>query len=228
MLLTPGLFPRKRIITAAAPSGIAFIGSVEAAGGQASPQTTAAMDTTGANLLVCAVSAFAGVAEPTVTDSKGNSWTPKTGFGSNSGRVRLHFSVPTSVGAGHTFEASNASDMYGTIIAMAFSGANSSPFDNENGDGNDVGVSSTQPGSLTPSQNNSLIIAACSPADQGAFPYGVDSSFIEANEVEGVLNTIEGLIAAYLIQGSAAAVNPTFSWTNNVNPGAAIAAFKPA
>lgn len=235
-----GIVKRKRFISpassffhmppAAPPSGFAFIDSVEATGGQASPAITAAMDSTGADLLVAVVSQWAGATDTTVTDNKSNNWTggALTGRGSNTGRTRIWWCKPTSVGSGHTFTSNNAADIYGTIIGMAFSGAHASPFDVENGNGADIAVTSTQPGSVTPSQANSLIIAACSPADQSLFPYGIDSGFTEADEVEGVTSTIEGLIAAYLIQGAAAAVNPTFSWTVATNPGAAIAVFKPA
>jgi hypothetical protein len=37
--------------------------------------TTGALDTTGANLIVIAVSDYSGVGASTVSDSKGNSWT---------------------------------------------------------------------------------------------------------------------------------------------------------
>jgi hypothetical protein len=101
---------------------------------------------------------------------------------------------------------------------LAFSGAHATPFDMENG------AVATQPGSVTPSQNDSLIITAVRAA-AGSTPT-IDSGFTEfaLGNVGGV--HIPGGIA-YLIQSTAAAVNPTWTVSGGSGIQSVIAAFKP-
>jgi hypothetical protein len=97
---------------------------------------------------------------------------------------------------------------------MAFSGANASPFDQENG------VSSgTQPGSINPSEDGSLIITAHCAFGGAATVAGfttVSTAFAPGTNMAGGM--------AYYIQPTAAAINPTWSETGTL----AIASFLPA
>ena len=103
--------------------------------------TSNAIDTTGANLIVLAVSYYGGLGNTLiageVSDSKGNTWTALTNRGSNNaGNVRLFYCSNPTVGSGHTFTASDSGGggTYPSLFAIALSGAKtSSPFDLENG-----------------------------------------------------------------------------------------------
>jgi YD repeat-containing protein len=74
-----------------------------AALGSSNSVTTAAINTTGANFLVIALSYSTG-ATPTLSDNKGNTWTPLT-TSAVTGTVteRLYYASNAVVGSGHTF-----------------------------------------------------------------------------------------------------------------------------
>jgi len=181
--------------------------------------TTASVDTTGATLLVLCVSCY-GTGAPTVSDSKGNTWTSLTTRGATAIGFRMHYCVPTSVGTGHTFTASS-SGLSPSICAAAFSGAAAVPFEAESG-----GTSAT-PGSITPSEANELLVTGVSwyPSGTvsltGGFTLPEQVNYLAANHI--------GCGLAYLIQTSAAAANPTWSSTGGFSEVAsAMAAFKAA
>lgn len=195
----------------AAPTPIAFVDGVETASTNGTSVTSAAINSTGANLLVRAVAEFGGGALGTFADSKGNSWTTLTSFvdGSNLSRIRMEWSSPTSVGAGHTVGYTvGAGGGQPSIAFAAFSNANATPF------GSQVGTSgnSTSPagGSITPGANNGLIITAF--GGLSTAPITVDSSFIVVGTpaICPCTNNF-ALGMAYFIQTTAAAVNPI--WT---------------
>lgn len=82
--------------------------------------TTGTINTTGANLLVACVSYYANATDPTIADSKGNSWTlAKAQEGAQSSHIRLFYSVPTAVGSAHTFTVTGNGSM-SSINLMAF------------------------------------------------------------------------------------------------------------
>lgn len=198
----------------AGSSPISFLDSVGATNGVNGPHTTAAIDTTGADLIVLAV-AFGDTTTATVSDSKGNTWTSLTdrlGEGPFLDvRVQLHYCISPTVGSGHTFTAS-AGTNYASIAAAAFSLA-AGGFDAETGAGSGVGGDTTmQPGSLTPSSADALLVTACGYI--GAATATINSSF---TEVEDIDNTGVGgfsVALAYKIQTTATAENPT--WSTNV------------
>jgi hypothetical protein len=130
--------------------------------------TTAAGDTSGANLLVVIAARWnssGSAASASVLDSKGNTWTERTRYGgAGNATISIWDCVPTSVGAGHTFTQHYISAaIFPTIQVLAFSGALATPFDT----GKDVGTSNAssatlQPGSVTPSEDNCVVITgAC-------------------------------------------------------------------
>jgi hypothetical protein len=212
----------------AAPSGFTLISNGASTGAQASPRTTGAIDTTGANLLVVAASQFGSVTIGTVTDSKGNTWTPLTAQNQGTTYINIFYCVPSSVGSGHTFTWSNGADVYGAVAVQAWSGAHASPFDTENGATTST-LASLATGSITPAQNNSLVIAALCAGDLLSTPFTINGGFTETAEVASVPSTVEGLSMAYLVQTTAAAANPTFSWVGGAERASVtIAAFKPA
>jgi hypothetical protein len=112
------------------------------------------------------------------------------------------------------------------FVVAAFSGViASSPFDVENGTGSSS-ASSLQPGSIMPSQNNKLVIAAVASGNNGS-PFSINGGFTKNEDEPGAGNTFD-VAMAYLIQTSAAAANPTWTASATVDIAAAIASFKSA
>jgi hypothetical protein len=189
--------------------------------------TTSGINTTGATLLLAAVADYQASAARTVTDSKGNTWTPLTVYAvSGDARIQLHYAIPGTVGSSHTFSTNGGGLAYPTICIQAWSGADATPFDVENGASDATTGTSFQPGSVTPSNNDSLVITGLSLS--GGTAIGIDSGFTIAGSVNYSVGNHFGGHMAYLVQGAAAAVNPTWSWTGVSKRAAAIAAFQVA
>lgn len=181
----------------------AFVAGVNA-GGDSSTVTTAAINTTGANLIVVTAVFYAPGGSLTLTDSKGNTWTALTRRDSGSGvGSTLYYCFNPTVGSGHTFTGTNN---YPLLGVLSFSGADTSPFDVEAGT---TGSGSTiQPGSVTPSTANNIIVSGVG-AGMTSGAISIDGSFTEPNaEAVGAAFQVS---CAYLIQTSATAQNPT--WT---------------
>lgn len=213
-------------LTLSAACSFAQIALVSSVIGQfATGTSTTAINTTGATLLVMSTvqSASGGM---TVSDNKGNTWialTPHSQF--SAVESQIFYAVNPTVGTGHTFTSNfaNASSMSGGIIVTAWSGvATTSPFDQQNGAG--YFASTAQPGSITPTANDELVITALS-ANSPSGPYAVDSGFTIAQSALLDMGVSNGLAQAYLVQTTATAENPT--WSGGLDFGAAnIASFK--
>jgi hypothetical protein len=185
--------------------------------------TTTAIDTTGANLIVISVATFVAFITPTLSDSKSNTWTALTGQNSTNEKVQLYYCVAPTVGSGHTFTWSGTST-YPVVSVMAFSGSHATPFDAESGTFS-AGATSLAPGSLTPSVANCLVITGIN-YGTGTAP-SVGGGFTALTTDTSAGNFISGGIGR-LIQTTAAAANPTWSWTGSSESAAALAVFKPA
>jgi hypothetical protein len=190
--------------------------------------TSAAINTTGATLIVIATSDYGinGCTYPdTITDSKSNTWTCAGTYSSDASvdHATIWYSIPTSVGSGHTFTVSGSLDSF---AVAAFAGtAISSVVDAVTGAG---GSSSTlQPGSLTPGADNELLIAVG--AVYGVNVSSVDSPFssnLVQNVAGGPVN--EAVALAYEIQTTATARNPTWTFSGSQYPATILVAFKAA
>lgn len=176
--------------------------TIAISGGGGSSTTTAAINTTGADLLV----AFWDYDNPgvfTISDSKGNGWTNATEYSGGSSAGRFAYSKPSSVGTGHTATATFGGSGGGaTLWFAAFSFSAASPFDQV------IGAAASSPGSLTPNQNNSLLIAAlansttvCSKVSQ---EFNLDRAVAEPASSWGTA-------VGYKILAIAAAQNPAFT-----------------
>lgn len=166
--------------------------------------TSDSVDTTGANLLVACMTGEGG-GSPSISDSKSNTWTPLTLVRDNSStrHVGFFWCVPTSVGASHTFTGV-CTNNYPSIHAWAFSGADTSPYVTETGHTQTSGGTNA-PGSQTPATNGNLLVIGSNTQTGGTM--SVDSGFIESLEGPETANA-DGIHGAYLIQTTAAAVNP--------------------
>lgn len=202
---------------------IALVANVKATPG-ANGGTTSSIDTTGATLLVVLISEYLGAVGFSLSDSKGNSWTGLTQKTASSvAQCRIYYTIPTSVGSGHTFTYSGAGG-YPVIMVMAFSGTKATAaFDVENGATTSSGTT-LQPGSVTPSENNEVVVTVVS-ENNGSTPT-IDSGYTATDTAAAVGGTCTQGGAAYIVQTSAAATNPTWTIGASSDIAAAIATFK--
>lgn len=195
--------------------------------------TSSSIDSTGANLIVLGLS-FYSFSSPagTLTDSKSNTWAALTLYeevGTTGASSKLYYCYAPTVGSGHTFTWSSTTT-YPSIYVEAFSGSASSPFDVQNG-ATVINNINCQPGSVTPSVDNEIVVALAGfytpNADLGS-SVSVGSSFAITDQLTYVPSTSLGGALAYKIQTSAGTENPT--WTGNIalNWAASIATFKAA
>lgn len=190
---------------------IALVNSVGYIPAGADGGTSGAIDTTGATLLVAAVTYWV---EPSRSDSKGNTWVAVTAseYGYDP-KVRFYYVKNPTVGSGHTFTL-GGSGSYSLLGFAAFSGTDTSAnVDQQNG------ATGTQPGSITPTADNELIVCMIG---SYAASRTIDSGFTEICDLAGGGGPGYGMCLAYKVQTTATAVNPTWSENNAT----AIASFK--
>lgn len=192
-------------------------------GGASGGGTTPAIDTTGADLIVLGIVSSAGFAAP--TDNKGNTWTPRTSQSSSQQRVQLYYCHNPTVGAGHTFTSTGS---FEGIYVEAFSGSAASPYDQESGATSGAGgLHTIQPGSITPAEDNELFVVMCGNESAIGFTQTIDQSFTITDQFN-LSSPTWGAGMAYLIQGSAAARNPTWTQSGSGTICIVMATFKTA
>lgn len=204
-----------------------LIANTSAGSSGGSSVTTSGIDTTGANLIVLETSNYHTIGTSiTVSDSKGNTWSALNTYGPTNTESKLYYCLNPTVGSAHTFTiTSNGGSTYPSIAVSAWSGAHaSSSFDQQNG--NNVAASSTlQVGSVTPTENDELIITGCAFYAGGTL--SIDNGMTITNQTNYSAGNCMGVGLAYKIQTTAAAINPT--WTHSVtftDGAASIATFK--
>lgn len=188
--------------------------------------TTSSVDSTGGNLIVVAVASYDLSSAPTVSDSKGNTYSALTAQSSaGSHRIQLFYAANATVGSGHTFTVTGSTS-YSSISVNVFSGAKTtSPFDQQNGASG--GSTSLATGSVTPTEDNEVVVAGIA-LDSAPSSLTINSSFSTPAVAYFAGGSAYGVGSAYKIQTTAAAVNPTWSWTVSSGQAAAIATFKVA
>ena len=197
----------------------------------ASPTPT--INSTGADLLIWAHTRRGAVTyvEAPNTDSLGNLASAYTKLGpyNNGGdnaTVVIYVLRGGTFGAGHTIPYGGGNGS-GIDAVSVWSGSAASPIDQSAGFASAGNVSTIQPGSITPTMPNELVIALLS--DQ-AYPtdrtHSVDASMTELDNIASPEYYYRGMVA-YTIQTAAAAINPTFTATGTASPLAAmIVSFK--
>lgn len=203
---------------------IALLVSTNGTGNSASC-TTSAIDTTGASLLIAFIAKRENAG--TMSDSKGNTWnalTASTVTGSTEG-IFYYASGSITVGTGHTFTFAGA-NTFPRVLVSAWSGVHGTPFDQQNGAAN-ASTNSLATGSITPSEDNELVVAGCAYADTTTISVNASMTIMD----QGIFNSGSGFWGgahAYIVQTSAGAINPTFSFTNAGQTAVRIASFKAA
>jgi PA14 domain len=183
---------------------------------------TTGIDTRAANLIVINVwhDPRAG-STPVLTDSKSNAWTPLTSRFSGTGTTQLFYCAGPTTDVSHIFTATGTSGTNPAIAVLSFSGGAVSPFLAETGNNNGP-VTSLQPGSLTPAQDDCLVVTGIDIHNGNSLT--IDSGFTAV--VQGVSpGNYQGGGIAYLLERSAAAVNPTWTWATGEFAAAVMAVF---
>jgi hypothetical protein len=185
--------------------------------------TTGAINTTGAGLLVVAMSnSTAGTS--TLSDSKGNTWNALTAK-SHAGTCKEQFYYATNppiVGTGHTFSATGT----GTSPALsvsAWAGIATPVLDQQNGAIQGSSGPTLATGTITPTVANELWLSAfCSP--------DITSSFTAATGT--IINSLTasaltfGIATSYKIQTTIQTEGETWTYGVSGFPAAVIASFK--
>lgn len=196
---------------------IVYVTDTEAASTDNNTVTTPGIDTSGANLIVIAI-AVQKLAGNDPSDSNHNTWTGLTAVSSSSAqKIRFYYCLNPVVGSSHTFSFSET-NTFPTIAVVAFSGATAF--------GQESGTTATQPGSITPAEDNEALVTFGSHSDSGTAPT-VNSPF-SSNLTASIAGAgpCWALGMAYEIQTTATARNPT--WTLASSPTTAMATFKAA
>lgn len=171
--------------------------------GNSSTVTSTGIDTTGATLIVVILANDTTIA-PTISDSKGNMWNLVQPLNISGGAVagsEIFYSTNPIVGASHTFTVNST---YPSICVLAFSGV---PNFIEKKVGNSQTSGSTlAPGSVTPTAANALVITGYAASINGTLTINTGTISDQAGGTNA-----QKVGAAYTIQTSAAAFNPT--WT---------------
>lgn len=195
---------------------ISRVATVSAGSTTANNVTTAAIDTTGATLLVVCVGHLGAV---TVSDSKGNTWTALT----QGSRGRIYYVQNPTVGSGHTFSVTSVGSAP-AIAAAAYSNTRFTGVLDKDSKGDVTGSATAQPGSVTPDTGAELLILLGASETNIS---SVDSGFTIRENVGYVAGQHFSVALADLIQGAPAAINPTVTFAGATDGCATIATFRP-
>ncbi len=188
---------------------ITLVDKVSAGSSNNTSVTTGNINTTGAKLLVAHCATYGGVG--TITDSKSNSpWIPLTANETSSFYSQWSYIEAPIVGSGHNFTCTAGGP---TIHVFAFTvDTGTLVYDSrEAGQVSGAGNTIQASGALTPSTATSVSVSGIMLWDH-VTSLSVDGSFAPSggDAVTPSANNLGGG-AAYLIQTSASAINPT--WT---------------
>lgn len=186
--------------------------------------TTGTINTTAADLLIVAVSEYTGGAGAVLTDSQSNTWTATTFRSGGEAGLKIYYKQAPATSASHTFTISGTLS-FSVVEVLCLAGSVASPFDVENGNGDGAGGTSLSTNSITPTQDNDIIITAFSTGSNG-FTYGGVTGYTIVENIDYGAGLNEGLALAYKIQTTAGAENPTWTNSGSAVRAATITAFK--
>lgn len=192
---------------------IAFVANVQVAG--PGDITSGAINTTGANFIVISLTEQTSGGY-TISDNKSNTWHPLTARTAVAPSQQFFYAYNANVGSGHTFTGTGGA--FGCISVEAFSGVLvTDPFDQQTGSGGALVASPYNSETLTAPENNCLYVLGW--AQNADRVFSVDSDFTITDQVGTVGGTNFGGMIAYVVQGTAAAVSPTTTWTGGTFSG---------
>lgn len=188
------------------------------------------VSTSGANLYVAVINHYSDTTGlgGTLADGQGNTWVGPIvdSGGTSTGETVMYYvaSPTTSATASFTYSCTPLTD-YPTLHILAFSGAASNPLDQTNSASSASSATSIQTGSVTPSVDGELLIAGMD-VNSNTTGVAINSSFTGLTVANPGNGNPTGA-AAYLIQTTKTAENPTWSWTTSGSAAGGIATFEP-
>lgn len=201
--------------------------------------TTGTINTTGCDFLALVVSSNGGgpVLVGDISDSASNTWLANppsiSNFspGLNSDANQIFYAKNASGSATHTATISRTGGLVSCDFS-AWSGSHlTAPYNAESNDhwfGSNL-TSFQQALGLTPSEDNCLIIAGLQIYVSATGHTISGNSFALLDTIPLGAGSYYGTAAGYVIQGTLASANPTWSWTNQTSRGSTtMAAFKAA
>lgn len=192
---------------------------------------SAAVNTTGATLLVMCVSKSSSLASSAlISDSQGNTWHALTDVTNGALGHCIWYAwdkggTPLSTSAAHTFTIGNPNTSGAIISAYSGTQTSSDPFDKQNTNTAAASLTVTT-GTVTPSTSGQLLIALVGAQVAATAPFTINSSFTVNAYIVGAAGAVQAVGGAYFIQTVAAAINPTWTVGGASNLTAAIASFK--
>lgn len=164
--------------------------------------TTTGINTTGASLEVVACAYFNQ--EPcNISDSSSNTWPSPITWTEGQTSINFWYKYSPTTNSSQTFTVTcSGGNCYPSLTVIAFKNTVGSTIDQQNGPG------TTQPGSITPTANNEVVVSNSLFNTTGTAT--VNSSMTILDQVAFVNGTNEGGALAYVIQTSATAINPTW------------------
>ena len=198
--------------------------------GQNGGTTSPGIDTTGADFIALSVGYYSPsgvIVAGNISDNKSNgNPTALTSYLSDDGEgsTRLFYWQAPTVGSGHTWTLTGVLSSFVSVCVVAVSGSVASPFDQENGAGSASSVTTIQPGSITPTEGNELVLCSYG-GDFSGSPLSINGGFTIIDQVATIGGASYASSLAYLIQTSAAAANPAWSGFS-AHCASAIASFK--
>ena len=197
---------------------VASTSATPGAGGGA----TAAINTTGANLIVVEVSEYGG---GTFSDSNSNVWTT---IGPYAGRLVLAFLVclrGADSGCGSYVFLCRRQPVSKHKRPCFFGVRSGSGTYDQVNHATGSSVTSQAAGSITPSVSGSLVIAAL------AFDAVISGQAISVGTIQEFVQQAnsahQGGAIAYYVQSAAAPINPDWTWANSSNAAAVVLSFEP-
>lgn len=190
---------------------------------------TSGANTSGCDFFIAIISSYTAGGTPTVSAEGGasaNTWAYGTTRSSGvDSQVRVGYTTnyPANTHASaHTFTAGGGVASFSSVTVYGFSGVRStSPLDQT-----DTGASGTQPGSQTPSEGNCLLVTGTSYAGSSSPAVTAPFSTPVGTNYSAAVNF--GVSAAYEIQTSATARNPTWTLSGTSDSAVALVVFRAA
>lgn len=203
---------------------VTLITSDKAAGSTGA--TTPAMNMSTATFLAALIhSSNGGSGLPSDSASgPSNTWASRTRKAAAFGGSQLFDVAAPHVLASQTFTTNGSS---AGIVAAGFAGVHATPFDVESGA---IANASTtvQPGSVTPAASGSLLLLGWSTDTAAITISGISGGFTILQQTAFSPGNFYGGGLAYLIQGAAAAINPTITASGSTDLSCVMAVYKPA
>ena len=173
--------------------------------------TTSGFDSTGASLLVVVVTFYGQVGNPNlISDTYGNTWRTAFLASGNSSvcGIAVFYCQAPNTGPEHTVTIGGSSLLVTTVMT-GFTGSDTSQDYDQINHANGTGSDPVQPGAVTPSADNELILSVCSLVNNGTPTIaGPLTALVVSPRTDG---SRFGMLLGYEIQTAAAPRNPAFS-----------------